>query len=257
IAAKSEQFDVVIVILGGGATSDLACFDQYELCCEIAMMPLAVITGIGHDKDVSIADMTAHTTLKTPTAVARHIIDYTKEFDSLLDESLEFVKSYVMDYFDAENDHIEKRAQFLKEQTSEYVLKSEKINEIALVKLSHLSKRLIEKKLQENDIKRDGLKAVVARLVMDADRIVDDKKSILKTNSLNYVIKQQQINERLSLIVEGYNPERILKNGYSIARYNNRVIASGEGLKEGDVINITLSDVEVTSKIVEIEPRTI
>ena len=67
-------FDAVVIIRGGGATTDLSCFDSYELALHIAQVPLPVITGIGHQRDVSVADMVAHLSLKTPTAVAEYLI---------------------------------------------------------------------------------------------------------------------------------------------------------------------------------------
>lgn len=70
VALRQEQFDVVVLIRGGGSASDLSCFNSYRLCSYVAQFPLPVITGIGHDKDTSVADMVAHTPLKTPTAVA-------------------------------------------------------------------------------------------------------------------------------------------------------------------------------------------
>ncbi len=70
IAERADEFDVAIIIRGGGAAMDLVCFDDYNLALNIAQFPLPVITGIGHDHDFHIADMVAHTWLKTPTAVA-------------------------------------------------------------------------------------------------------------------------------------------------------------------------------------------
>ena len=70
VAAREEEFDAVVIIRGGGSTSDLSVFDSYRIASHTAQFPLPVITGIGHDKDVSIVDMVAHTSLKTPTAVA-------------------------------------------------------------------------------------------------------------------------------------------------------------------------------------------
>ncbi len=75
ISGRSEEFDAVVLIRGGGAAMDLVCFDDYELAVNIAQFPLPVITGIGHDHDYHIADMVAHTWLKTPTAVADFFID--------------------------------------------------------------------------------------------------------------------------------------------------------------------------------------
>ena len=70
IAEQVERFDAVVIIRGGGSASDLSCFNSYRVCSYVAQFPLPVITGIGHDKDTSVADMVAHTPLKTPTAVA-------------------------------------------------------------------------------------------------------------------------------------------------------------------------------------------
>ena len=70
IADREELFDAVVIIRGGGSTSDLALFDSYDIASHVAQFPLPIITGIGHDKDVSVTDMVAHTSCKTPTAVA-------------------------------------------------------------------------------------------------------------------------------------------------------------------------------------------
>ena len=74
VAARPEKFDAVVLIRGGGSRSDLNCFNAYRLCAHIAQFPLPILTGIGHDKDTSVADMVAHTALKTPTAVAGWLV---------------------------------------------------------------------------------------------------------------------------------------------------------------------------------------
>ena len=70
IAEEETNFDIVAIIRGGGSTSDLALFDSYRIASHVAQFPLPVVTGIGHDKDISVTDMVAHTMCKTPTAVA-------------------------------------------------------------------------------------------------------------------------------------------------------------------------------------------
>ena len=75
VAAREEEFDVVVIIRGGGSVSDLRCFDGYLLASVVAQFPLPVLSGIGHDKDTSVVDMVAHTHLKTPTAVAAWIVE--------------------------------------------------------------------------------------------------------------------------------------------------------------------------------------
>ncbi len=85
VAARPERFDAVVMIRGGGSRSDLTCFDSYRLCTYVAQFPLPVLTGIGHDKDTSVADLVAHTALKTPTAVAGWLVDRMADAEGLLD----------------------------------------------------------------------------------------------------------------------------------------------------------------------------
>lgn len=85
VAGQLEKFDAVVLIRGGGSASDLNCFNAYRLCAHVAQFPLPVVTGIGHDKDTSVADMVAHTALKTPTAVAGWLVDRMAEVDGWLD----------------------------------------------------------------------------------------------------------------------------------------------------------------------------
>jgi len=72
--SEAGHFDIVVIIRGGGATSDLSCFDRYTLCAVCAQFELPIITGIGHTRDISILDLVAHEALKTPTAVAEWLI---------------------------------------------------------------------------------------------------------------------------------------------------------------------------------------
>lgn len=74
IAENIDCWDVVVIIRGGGATSDLSCFDSYDLANNCAQFPLPIITGIGHQRDETIVDMVAHTRVKTPTAAAELLI---------------------------------------------------------------------------------------------------------------------------------------------------------------------------------------
>lgn len=85
VAARQTDFDAVVMIRGGGSRNDLSCFDSYRLCTYVAQFPLPVVTGIGHDKDTSVADMVAHTALKTPTAVAGWLVDRMADAEGLLD----------------------------------------------------------------------------------------------------------------------------------------------------------------------------
>ncbi|MDO4497796.1 MAG: exodeoxyribonuclease VII large subunit [Bacteroidales bacterium] len=86
IAQYQELFDVVVIIRGGGSVSDLSAFDSYALGANIANFPLPVITGIGHERDHSVCDVVAHTSVKTPTAAAALLIDtLCEQMSKLLD----------------------------------------------------------------------------------------------------------------------------------------------------------------------------
>lgn len=82
---RIEEFDLLVIIRGGGASLDLDCFDSYDLGSYIAQFPLPVITGIGHERDETIADLVAHTKLKTPTAVSEFILSGMRTFEVQLD----------------------------------------------------------------------------------------------------------------------------------------------------------------------------
>ena len=85
IAERESEFDAVAIIRGGGSVADLECFNSYLTAVCVAQYPLPVLTGIGHDKDVSVVDMVAAMPLKTPTAVATWICDRAAAFDGQLE----------------------------------------------------------------------------------------------------------------------------------------------------------------------------
>ena len=82
---RESEFDLVVVIRGGGSQIDLDCFDNYDLAAHIAQFPLPVLTGIGHERDETIVDLVAHTKLKTPTAVAEFLIGRSLAFEDKID----------------------------------------------------------------------------------------------------------------------------------------------------------------------------
>mgnify|MGYP003304834689 FL=1 len=84
-----DVWDVVVIIRGGGATSDLSGFDTYLLAANCAQFPLPIITGIGHERDDTVLDVVAHTRVKTPTAAAEYLIarlvDAAEQLSELVD----------------------------------------------------------------------------------------------------------------------------------------------------------------------------
>lgn len=87
-----EGFNLVLILRGGGAESDLSCYDNYELCKAIAEYPLPVLTAIGHERDYHIADMVAFSHFKTPTALADNLIEWTLGVESEVTDALSNIK---------------------------------------------------------------------------------------------------------------------------------------------------------------------
>ena len=94
-SAKNVQcYDAVVIIRGGGATSDMSGFDTLALAENVANFPIPIITGIGHERDESILDMVSHTRVKTPTAAAAFLIEHLKEVLDVIDSSQDRITRY-------------------------------------------------------------------------------------------------------------------------------------------------------------------
>ena len=90
IYKEVDRWDVVVIIRGGGATSDLSGFDTYDLAANCAQFPLPIITGIGHERDDTVIDMVSHTRVKTPTAAAEFLINRMRETASDLERYITY-----------------------------------------------------------------------------------------------------------------------------------------------------------------------
>lgn len=107
IAADIDMWDVVVIIRGGGATSELSCFDTYDLANNCAQFPLPIITGIGHQRDESVLDMVAHTRAKTPTAAAELLIHAMLEQETYMTNMMQGVVQGVQLRMDAEQQRLQ------------------------------------------------------------------------------------------------------------------------------------------------------
>lgn len=113
VAMRRDDFDVVVIIRGGGAVSELSCFDSYNLAFNIANFPLPVITGIGHERDDTVADVVAHTKVKTPTAAAEFIINKVFDTASELENLTRRMSDAITEKMNAEKVRIERMSQRL------------------------------------------------------------------------------------------------------------------------------------------------
>jgi len=114
ILDRIDDFDVVVIIRGGGATSDLSGFDTYLLAAACAQFPIPIITGIGHERDDTVLDSVAHVRVKTPTAAAEYLIHCMQETADRLDLLTGSLYDKVLARLGVEN----RRLQFLRNRIS-------------------------------------------------------------------------------------------------------------------------------------------
>ncbi len=195
---ESLKPDVVILIRGGGAQLDLDCFDDYRLAVAIARFPLPVLTGIGHERDESIADLTAHTKLKTPTAVAEFILSSFREYEENLNLGLNRL-----------------------DRATRLLLNT---NESRLSQLAHQVRALAESRIQ---LESEKLKSRENRLMstgrnrvrMEQNNLVNLEKSLRKA-MLQFLKNQDQLLQSKSVGLSQLDPKAILKRGYTRTELN-------------------------------------
>lgn len=110
IRPRRRQFDAVIIIRGGGGKTDLLAFDDYGLSAAVGAFPLPIITGIGHERDEAVVDLTAHTALKTPTAVAIFFLERLARLDAAFDGYAERIRALALDQVQAAADQLRRLA---------------------------------------------------------------------------------------------------------------------------------------------------
>jgi len=139
------SLDAVVIIRGGGAQADLDCFDTYELARAISLFPLPVLTGIGHERDQTVADSVAHTSLKTPTAVAEFLITGMGRFDDLLDEYLYKIEKVCEAKLIIEQQHLQYLSNQIRQSAQQILTTDNHQLEQKSLTLRHISKRYLER----------------------------------------------------------------------------------------------------------------
>jgi exodeoxyribonuclease VII large subunit len=158
IEMRKGDFDAVIIIRGGGAKLDLAAFDSGSLCRAIADFPLPILTGIGHEIDSTVADMVAHTSLKTPTAVADFLLSHNAIFESRVLDLGNTLRFYAQNRLNTEGGYLT-RAESVLTFPTQFLLKNEH------QKLDELSRRLAV--APSLILKYEGMKIDNALKIMD------------------------------------------------------------------------------------------
>lgn len=227
INERREDFDCVVIIRGGGSTSDLSGFDTLALAENVANFPLPVITGIGHDRDESVLDMVSHTRVKTPTAAAAFLIEHLQDVYSLIVEAEEDVIRCVTDRLQKERLRIDRLIELLPKQLAAFLTAQH----------ARLG-RLIELLPRQTAACLTGQRG-------NLDLLAATMRSVLERRMLQENHRMEMLEHRADAV----NPEKLLQRGYSITRSNGRVVRSPEQLKAGDEIETTMEKGTVKSVV--------
>jgi len=266
-----DLFDAVVIIRGGGAQLDLACFDQYELAFHVAQFPLPVITGIGHDKDDTVIDLVAHTRMKTPTAVAEFLIGGALRFSQELKELEKHFTELVSNQLEDNKDRLNEAVDQLNDLVNQMIVAQQNRLNIARIQLANRTETFL--KNQQNDLKQlvVGTQNITGKFVTRQNHLLDQSGTKLNfvfrgqvhknknlLNQFQHLIKIQateqiraekknliSIQEKLRLV----DPQNILKRGYSLTMLNGKIVKSVNQITSGDLIETRLSDGTVESKV--------
>jgi exodeoxyribonuclease VII large subunit len=250
IAGHLENFDLAVIIRGGGSQTDLSWFDNYNIAYYITQFPLPVITGIGHEKDLSVTDIVAHQSLKTPTAVADFLVECMNNTENHLNEISNVI-------FENSRNILE---------NNKMRIDAFRVNLIPVAKMmisefkEDLSRVLIEMINTGKDyILRAGILPAKHK-----SRLISGTRSYMSSYGLFLVRERQSlsVNSRIyinniSRNISGFinsikilDPENVLKRGYTITSLNGKIVKKKTQLKKDDLIDTRFSDGSVSSKVV-------
>ena len=224
-----DDFDCVVIIRGGGATSDMSGFDTLALAENVANFPLPIITGIGHDRDESILDMVSHTRVKTPTAAASLLVDHLKQ---------------VLDALNDAQDTITLCAQ---QKLSTLNVQLSAISE-AIPRLFSIDKTRQEARLDtcyQRIAHQMGLKLSTLNAQLST---IESKIPMVLERRLTSERHRLEILEEK---VHSLDPALLLKRGYSITLFHGKAVRDPQDLKAGDEIETRLEKGTVVSKVLK------
>lgn len=166
INAHIDDYDCVVIIRGGGATSDMSGFDSLLLAENVANFPLPVITGIGHDRDECILDMVSHTRVKTPTAAAAFLIDRLEQVARRIDDAADRITSYVQHRMEIEKMRLSRAAEHIPILFSLVKSKQENKMEALNQRIASAVLRLIDRHRHTIDILEQRTKSLDPTLLL-------------------------------------------------------------------------------------------
>lgn len=225
INARCDDWDVVVIIRGGGATSDLSGFDTYDLAANCAQFPLPIITGIGHERDDTVLDSVSHTRVKTPTAAAEFLINHLHDTAETLEDYASSILYAVSTRMERERTRLARFAERIPMQTK------------MRLKEEHYRQERVMKQLEV------GLQSRLTRekhhLQLTASQLgVGSQRRLVKENHRLQLLEQR---------LKAASPEHLLKRGYSITLRNGKAVTDASSLKEGDELVTRFAKGEIKS----------
>ena len=227
IAAVEDMFDCVVIIRGGGSTSDLNSFDNYDLGANIAQFPLPIITGIGHDRDVTIPDMVSKLHVKTPTAAASFLVQCGKAQLDRLAQLTEAIAVISREAIAHSREQLAYYGNFIP-------LTAQKLVETSRLKLKNLAQAL----------------PLVLNSRLDNERVgLHHKREAMKQAVTSRIDREELRLEALGDKLTLLSPQNTLNRGYSLTTVNGHVITSATAVAPGDRIVTALKDGSITSTV--------
>lgn len=225
---KISSLDTIVITRGGGSIADLSWFDSERIAEKIAASSLPVLSGIGHEINITITDLTAHTYQKTPTAIAQFLVEKVESFLTDIEEKFYQIINYAKEKINTEKKDLKGSALSLQNKTH-YFLKSHHQDLI----------RYLE------TIKRQPLKLLEGR----ADAVGEKETLIVKAAKMRLKHDMQKI-KNYRRIIEIVHPKNTLKRGFSITRDKaGNIVRSIKNVNEGDMIKTCLMDGYLKSQI--------
>lgn len=222
-------FDCVVIIRGGGATSDLASFDTLRLAENVAQFPLPIITGIGHDRDESVLDMVSHTRVKTPTAAAALLIDHLHKVQLHIDNCEERLLRHVHGTMQIEQLRLARLAERI--PTLFALVSSRQQRQI-----DALQQRLSTSINQRIEHEQGRFPLFWSRLMVSTER---------------RLLKERHLLELLQQRSASLNPALLLQRGYSITLHKGKAVRSAAQVLPDDLIETRLADGSLLSQVVK------
>lgn len=227
IYQNCDLYDCVVIIRGGGATSDLNSFDDYSLAANVAQFPLPVVVGIGHERDVTVLDYVACRRVKTPTAAAELLISCGVEALSHIDDLRNCVISTVSEYLNESN----RQLQYLSGRIPLIANNILQLNDSKLTNLISLMPIATQSRIKSS---ADQL-SYLATLIRQASKQTIERETM----------RVASLNDKVQIL----SPKNTLKRGYSLTSKNGKIITDISNLEDGDIITTEFFNGKVYSQI--------